>query len=343
LCSAKGAIVARRRVAMAMLVLKGAEKEIVDPVRVLAEGGVVHVPMAIVKPVPARAEDVVARRWLAVRVAQAAVDRVPVVLVQGVPARKGVDLGRKVAISTRKSPNSIGSSIKSCGNSRHSSVVAVRHAVRDRPWADRVVPALAADSVPDLDLQVSAGLDSADRARPCATCADLGAIDPPRVAKVTHHGAKKARATASAAKPAHEMGNDVARRKANVVNRLPKSAAGKVVRKDDPKVAVKGAPREGQKDVLRVAPKGDQKVVLKVDLPDADRAQVAHADSVGSAAAFLDSLALVQADPVPVVPDQGAVAIALIHPAMAKGVVRAAASAPMLRATANGMRTRPSS
>jgi hypothetical protein len=48
---------------------------------------------------------VVARRWLAVRVAQAAVDRVPVVLVQGVQARKGVDLGRKVAISTRKSPN----------------------------------------------------------------------------------------------------------------------------------------------------------------------------------------------------------------------------------------------
>ena len=109
----KVVIAARRHVAMVMPVPKGAAKEIADraqvvvPVPVLAADGAVLVPMANAKPVLATAVDVVVRRWLAVRVVLAAVARVPVVLVlvQGVPARKGVVLGRKVAISTRKSPN----------------------------------------------------------------------------------------------------------------------------------------------------------------------------------------------------------------------------------------------
>jgi hypothetical protein len=174
---------------------------------------------------------------------------------------------------------------------------------------DAVDLTLAAVSVLGSARQVSVVLGSVDHALLWAICVVRAVIGQVHAAKVILlvatamlRAAKKARAM-----PAHVMENDVARRKGNVVSRLPKVAE---VREDR---------------------KADRKVVLA----DAAPGLVAPADSVVSAAAFRDFPAL-----DPAVPVRTVVAIGLIDPAMAKEVV---AIVPMHRAMVSATRTKRSS
>jgi hypothetical protein len=207
---------------------------VVVPAQAHVADGAVRDPTATAMPVPARAEDAVARRWLVEEVAPVVADLVPGAPVLEVPDRAPV-----VAASTHKLPSSIASSIRCCENWANCAASAVIPAVHVRPWVALVLADLAL-----ADLALDEALASLDSVAPVSAASDRRSVTCVALVPAAQRNAaivmtivvrkdvvRKVRATASGVKLARATGIVVVRRKASVAARQRKDAEGVTVQK----------------------------------------------------------------------------------------------------------------